>query len=449
MDPLSPSHIALFGHFGSTNLGNEATLLAMLSSLCKRMPDAEFACICTTPEKVAADYNIAAIPSRAAVVRPWRYDGDAATLLRKLLVGIPSEFYRWIQGLKILRGTDALIVPGTGLLTDAYAMLNWGPYDLFRWTLTAKLCRCKVLFVSVGAGPIYSRMGRSLVKTALSLADYRSYRDESSREYLLKIGFSADNDPVCPDLAFSLPELPSPGREGSRRKVVGIGVMERAGRYSHSPSDAVHSHYLATLVDVVDWLLSRGYDVRLLIGDLVDRRVVQEFKDMLAQRGLLCSGRVIDDPVDSVIDLLSQIAGTDYVIATRFHNVLLSMLLGKPVMAISFHHKCSSLMAQMGLSEYCVEMNNLSAVGLIEQFGRLTSNGDAIRNGLAPKIGSMKAALEGQYRTFLKVINPRNERAKDLPLELISSEEQGSGSVPGQDAVIGQVGRAVQNAAGN
>jgi polysaccharide pyruvyl transferase WcaK-like protein len=70
-----------------------------------------------------------------------------------------------------------LVVPGTGLLTDAYGLLSWGPYNMFKWSLAAKLRCCKLVFVSVGAGPIYSALGRWLVKSALSLADFRSYRD--------------------------------------------------------------------------------------------------------------------------------------------------------------------------------------------------------------------------------------------------------------------------------
>ena len=99
-----------------------------------------------------------------------------------------------------------LIVPGTGLLTDAYGLFGWGPYSLFKWSLLAKACRCKLLFVSVGAGPIYGALGRWFVKSALSLADFRSYRDDSTKQYLKSIGFHSDNDRVCPDLVFSLSE---------------------------------------------------------------------------------------------------------------------------------------------------------------------------------------------------------------------------------------------------
>ena len=167
-------------------------------------PDAEVNCICTGPENVARTYGIKAEPSRYAIVSPWALHGRLTRFVRTLIVGIPSEIYRWLKGLNTLWGTDVLIVPGTGILNDAFGLGGWGPYDLFRWSVAAKICGCKLLFVSVGAGPIYSRAGRFFVKTVLSLADFRSYRDESSLHYLKGIGFDADDGSVYPDLAFSL-----------------------------------------------------------------------------------------------------------------------------------------------------------------------------------------------------------------------------------------------------
>ena len=39
--------IALFGTFGTGNLGNECTLQAMLLNIRRRVPNAEVSCICT------------------------------------------------------------------------------------------------------------------------------------------------------------------------------------------------------------------------------------------------------------------------------------------------------------------------------------------------------------------------------------------------------------------
>ena len=410
----SRSKIAFFGSFGRRNFGNEATLQAMLSSLRRLVPETEFTCICTGPEGAAADYEITTVPIRDYVVRPWKTLNPLARWARKILVGIPSEFWRWVQGVKMLRGTAALIVPGTGLLTDAYTLFNWGPYDMFRWSVVAKLARCKLLFVSVGAGPFYSRPGRFFVKTALSLADFRSYREEPSSQWLKRIGFRSDHDPLYPDLAFSLPPTVSRRcheRKG-RRLVVGLGLMEYAGKLSaERPVSAVHVAYLQTLAEFVRWLLAHDYDVRLLIGDFVDEAVTREFKSLLAKRAVTQNEeRIIDEPIESVEKLLSQIAETDFVVATRFHNVLLSLFLNKPTIAISFHHKCSSLMSQMGLTDYCEDMNTLKVDRLIEQFCRLEKNADSLKAMLAGKVEECRDALDEQYRSILQVIWPDGEQ---------------------------------------
>jgi len=322
------------------------------------------------------------------------------------------EAYRWLKGLKTLWGTDALIVPGTGLLTDAYTLFDWGPYDMFRWSVTAKLCRCKLFFVSVGAGPLYSRAGRFFAKAALSLADFRSYRDESTLQYLKGIGFQARNDRVYPDLAFSLPEslIPRGHHSEGRRLVVGLGLMEYTGSAKYTverPTSTVYSAYVEALVEFVRWLLAHDYDVRLLIGDFVDTTLTREFRSLLKERSVTHEEkRIIEEPVASVEDLLRQLAATDLVVATRFHNVLLSLLLHKPVLAISFHHKCSSLMRQMGLSEYYQDINHLDSSRLIEQFRQLQQNGDCVKRMVREKVKTCRDALEEQYGIIFGDICP-------------------------------------------
>jgi polysaccharide pyruvyl transferase WcaK-like protein len=398
--------IALFGHFGAGNFGNEGTLQAILYHLRRVAPDAEITCICTNPETVAADYNIATVKISGIVVKPWTIRNLLVRLLRKIFIGIPSELYRWFRGYMTLRGTDVVIVPGTGLLTDAYSLVGWGPYNTFKWSVIAKVCRCKLLFVSVGAGPLYSSLGKILVRSALFLADFRSYRDQSTKRYLQGIGFRSNNDRVYPDLAFSLPEawMPAASSRSRRRTVVGIGLMEYAGRYSvDRPSKATYIAYLDNLTVLVRWLLAHEYDIRLLIGDIQDREVTQQFISLLKERsGIYEEGRLIEDPVLSVVDLLSQIAETDMVVATRFHNVLMALLLNKPVISISFHHKCVSLMSQMGLSEYNQDINDLTAEELIAQFRKLETNAGTLREMIRQKAEGCRKVLDEQYDLVFK-----------------------------------------------
>src|ERR1051326_335416 len=57
--------IALFGNFGTGNLGNEATLQAMVYNVRRHLPTSDLWCVCPAPEKTALDLGIPAVSIRA------------------------------------------------------------------------------------------------------------------------------------------------------------------------------------------------------------------------------------------------------------------------------------------------------------------------------------------------------------------------------------------------
>ena len=174
--------------------------------------------------------------------------------------------------------------------------------------------------------------------------------------------------------------------------------MEYAEKYSvANPMCDTYDRYLESLAVFVCWLLDHEYDVKLLLGD-ADTFVIDDLRAVLRER--LASDtneRVTYRPIGSVDELLSQLSATDLVVATRFHNVLMSLLLNKPVIAISFHHKCSSLMSEMGLSEYCHDINQMNADALIEQFQALVQTCRRCQAHDPAASRGIRSALDEQY----------------------------------------------------
>ena len=293
-----------------------------------------------------------------------------------------------------------LVVPGTGLVTDAFGLSGWGPYGLLKWSLVARLRGCKVTVLSVGAGPIDSAVGRRVVKAALSLAHYRSYRDRASKAAVEATGFRAERDPVFPDLAFGLhPSASGPSSpEPKSHRMVALGLMEYVESYSAAgPMSETYGRYLESLALFVRWLLDQDYDVKLVLGD-DDTAVIGDFTDALRRHaGSYDETRVVYRSARSVQELFIQISDADVVVATRFHNVLMSLLLEKPVIAISFHHKCSSLMREMGLSDFSQEMGEIDADVLIAHFQALTQNAPDIARTIEQRIEQARDALNRQY----------------------------------------------------
>jgi polysaccharide pyruvyl transferase WcaK-like protein len=396
----SPKKFAFFGHFDGTNFGNECSLQTILYHLRRLQPEADVTCICSGPQTTATTYHVRALSFTGVFRRRWTPRNPLTKVIRKIWVALRQPF-QLARCFWILRSTELLIVPGTGLLTDAYGLRGWGPYGLLKWSLIAKACGCKVALVSVGAGPIHGTIGRWCIKLILSLAEFRSYRDVSTVRYLEKAGLVRDDAAVFPDLAFSLPECMIPHRNGAvaGRPVAGLGVMEYPGNYgAYGQAEAAYPEYLEALVESSKWLLDHGYDIRLLSGDSIDSHARRAFRRMLQERLVAYDcDRIIDEPPASVADALSQIALTDFVVATRFHNIIFGFLCGKPVISISFHHKCESLMATMGMSEYCLEMDGLTADRLIGALGRLEANVHTLRSSIMERTTEFREALDRQY----------------------------------------------------
>ena len=100
--------------------------------------------------------------------------------------------------------------------------------------------------------------------------------------------------------------------------------------------------------------------------------------------------------------ILSELAATDIVVATRFHNALLALLLNKPVIAISFHHKCAALMSGMGLSEYCHDIHEMDAEMLIDQFQELERKTENVKCIVRQGVEECRKALDEQYDLLFK-----------------------------------------------
>jgi len=405
---MKPKKIILFGLFGQQNLGNDCTLQAMVHHTQKRLPDAEIKCICTGPEDLTTRYGIPAFDMYAPPHQgePWN-EKSPSTFLGKLASRARRELLHGVRAFRILKDNDLLIVPGTGLLVDHSTGFRGYPYYLLKWAIIARLCACRVFIVSVGAGPIHHPLSKFFIKTALSLAEYRSYRDAFSKEYIDRIGFKANGDPVYPDLAFSLPQsaLPRASKRQELRLVVGVGLIDYYGQGSKQGlkgQDAYHE-YIDKNGAFIEWLLDNEYRVRLIIGDVqYDTTARNDVLEYLKNRGVgLGDGRIIAESIHSVEDLLAQLEGTDIVVSPRFHNIILALMLNKKAISLSYNYKFESLMAELGLGEYCFSIDGLDVDSLINQFIELEKKAETLVPSLGQKTEEYRIALDRQYYTIL------------------------------------------------
>jgi len=415
--------IALMGPYGFGNLGDAAIQSAMIAAIRRRLPKAEIVGISLNPADTAARHGIPSYSIGHMANQGWELQGRIGKYLHRLqmrlyshpsgwlrrlarlLLAPPIELLGTLQSYVCMKDWTAVFASGGGQLDD-----DWGgpwhhPYTMWLWGRLCRASRVKYRFVSVGAGPLNARQSERFACGALASADYRSFRDERSRQFMAQRGFFRD-DPVYPDLAHSLPvaaylssprrEYPSPQFSG---RIVGLGPMAyydpRVWPYK---DQAVYMDYLRKLAEFSAWLVERGYRIVLFPGEAAhDRDVIQDFLKLAADFRLRPAEDLCAPQVETVDDLMHALAGVDLVVASRFHGVLLPMLLDKPMLATSYHPKVDELMKDTDQADYCLPIDSFTVSQLQDGFTRMEANQDVIRQQIRSRIEEYRQALEEQY----------------------------------------------------
>jgi polysaccharide pyruvyl transferase WcaK-like protein len=121
-----------------------------------------------------------------------------------------------------------------------------------------------------------------------------------------------------------------------------------------SRADEIHSTYLACLTEFARSLVDDGHTIRLFGGDEVDDGVIRAvFDDVRRHRPALPEGAIVAELADDFTELMQRLRTVEVVLATRYHNVLAALKLGKPTLALGYGVKSDALMARMGPSERC------------------------------------------------------------------------------------------------
>ena len=87
----------------------------------------------------------------------------------------------------------------------------------------------------------------------------------------------------------------------------------------------------------------------------------------------------------------------DIIITCRFHGVVFAHLMNIPVIALSHHPKVTTLMKDMGLSEYCLDIDSFDENLLTATFNRMMADRNGIKTRMAEKCMSYKIQLSTQF----------------------------------------------------
>lgn len=188
---------------------------------------------------------------------------------------------------------------------------------------------------------------------------FKEYKDICFREsYSYNLFKDLDNVRISPDIVFNY----KPHKKVKPKKQIAVSVIDLKNRTN---LNSFHLTYIIRLAQICESFISKGYEIQLIsfcsnkegdinaIEDIISG-VEEKYKDKVHQ--CLYQGKNIE----SIILILQE---SEYILATRFHAMILGWALERPVFPIIYSNKMLNVIKDTGFKGQYTrieEMNNLS-----------------------------------------------------------------------------------------
>jgi polysaccharide pyruvyl transferase WcaK-like protein len=424
-----PMNIGLLDAMGYGNLGDAAIQDAVIANIKQRLPDARIVGFSFFPDDTVARHGIPCYRitrhCKGNTSKPRKASGRrsikptlklafrGAPVLRavaKAVADVMREGMFLARSYSVLRSLDILIISGGGQLDELWGGAWAHPCNLFKFSLLTKLAGRKLYFLDVGAERLPHRLSRFFAKSALRMADYVSFRDVHSQTVVQSLGVKGKTYVLAdPAYALDAARCLNGNSRGPSRPTVGINPMGFCDpRVWPRKEQPLYEAYLEKMTRFSLWLLDQGYSLKLFsTSPGVDKQAVADLKGRVLSRyaprdsnagAAKSSGEVVEEArCGGVQELLREIGRCDFVLTSKYHGVIFSHLLRKPVIALSYQTKIDAAMQAMRLGDFCASIEYFEAEWLVGAFRSLVDGRETIEAQEGSAVAAFTEALRKQF----------------------------------------------------
>ena len=95
----------------------------------------------------------------------------------------------------------------------------------------------------------------------------------------------------------------------------------------------------------------------------------------------------------------------DLIVVSRFHAMIASLTMLKPVVVIGWSHKYMEVMQQFGLEEYVFDYNNKSVGLLVDKIAYAMENTASIQDTIRIRLPIVQESALRQFEYVLRMLN--------------------------------------------
>lgn len=392
-------NIVLCGNYGAGNLGDELILDGLLKLIDHALPESNITVLSSDPHHTEKLHRVVSIPRLPAGIRSW---------ISSITTGARSA------ALHTIKHADVFILGGGGLFTDEdiRAVLIW--HTQVQAALKRKI---PLWCCGQSIGPLKTAIGRSLTQKVFEQAELIIVRDKASQSLLNSWGIS--HAKVLPDPAFS---ITSPLKSTTIKKkrtshssnseaspIAKKEFLDQSDSHQSNPhqSNTIDNSLpfitlslrpwktgkstdsLDTIVQFMLWLWKKyQFKTKLLPFQATtdDDVAVMEQVHRLIKKTADNTACVELVPYSSDYhDAMELIGNSQALVGMRLHSLIMSTIVHKPFIALSYSDKVKNFMQEVGLQEYCLDWSELGLEQLTTAFDQLMDNYNSMQKHLVGK----------------------------------------------------------------
>lgn len=330
--------VGIVGNYGHNNNGDEAILTGILEQLKKHLKIEEKDIVIFT-NNVENTTNRYLIKSYPLMYKKGNIFSTGVTTIK--------------NHSKLLKDIDLLIIGGGGLLMDMYkrdAPL-YGTLGLL-----GKFKKCKVVIYGVGAGPINTTLGKTIIRTLVNKADSASVRDENSKKLLESLGINKSIE-VIGDPAFFVSD-PKSIKRGNVITNIGVtAVPYFSNNYWPTADPKKYHSYVNGLAKNLDEI-AKKMDINITFYSTKFPEDIQVTKDIF---NLMKNKKNVQINEQNLTpkEIFSLSSEQDVIIGTRLHSLILASSAQTPIIGIGYHQKVEDFMKVINQHSSYLKINEL------------------------------------------------------------------------------------------
>lgn len=331
-----------------------------------------------------------------------RFGKRVATAAIDVIVQSYREIVHTYRSLALCRKSSHVIVAGGGQLDDEWGGPLGHPYVLWKWSWLAKLTGARFCFAGVGYSELHHALSRYLVAGSLKRSAVSSFRDVRSQDRAVAL-YPARNAEVVPDIAFGrLP--PDDERPWDEPQIdIGLSPIAYMSEYYWPQTNAsLHTAYINALAEYIATVADEGRSIALFSTASADDRTIKLLTEAVRKLDAAAADSLEHCTPSTVDELLGFLARCRSIVASRLHGVILSHVMFRPVLAISYDDKVSIHMRDMEQAEYCLDIDRIDAAQLLERQRLIDARFDDVVDQVATQTRTRSRALDAHLDRLLQ-----------------------------------------------